>query len=114
MAAQISEFPVGTYKKAHRYGPGAHVTIVSGEGHTLLCQEGKLIQRYDWKVGPMIVPPEMWFHPRFNVGKEPAKYLAIYARFSRKHKSGMEDWKIDKNLKVGGDQIEYKDEDPRR
>jgi mannose-6-phosphate isomerase-like protein (cupin superfamily) len=113
MAAHISEFPVGTYKKAHRHGPGAHVTIVSGEGYTLMWQDGKPIERYDWKVGSMIVPPEMWWHQHFNVGKEPAKYLAIHARFSRKHKSGMKDWKVDKNLKEGGDQIEYEDEAPK-
>ena len=112
MAAHISEFPIGTYKKAHRHGPGAHVTIVSGEGYTLMWQEGKPIQRYDWKVGTMIVPPEMWFHQHFNVGKESAKYLALHARFSRKHKTGQKDWKVDKNLKEGGDQIEYEDEDP--
>lgn len=112
ISAHISEFPVGTYKKAHRHGPGAHVTIVSGEGYTLLWQEGKPFQRYDWKVGTMIVPPEMWWHQHFNGGREPAKYLALHGRGSRKYKSGQKEWKLDKNLKEGGDQIEYDDENP--
>lgn len=112
MGAHISEFPAGTYKKAHRHGPGAHVTIVSGEGYTLMWKVGSP-QRYDWKVGSMIVPPEMWWHQHFNVGNEPAKYLAIHGRMSRKHKSGQKNWDgLDKDAKKGGDQIEYEDEDP--
>lgn len=111
VAAHTSKFPVGTYKKAHRHGPGAHVIIVSGEGYTLMWREGKP-QRYDWKVGSMIVPPEMWFHQHFNVGKEPAIYLALHSRVSKKHKSGEKDWRLDKDVKEGGDQIEYDDEDP--
>jgi hypothetical protein len=112
VAAHISEFPVGTYKKAPRHEAGAHVQIVSGEGYTLMWEQGTPIQRYDWKVGSLIVPPEMWWHAHFNVGREPAKYLAMHGRESRKYKKGIKEWKIDKDFKEGGDQIEYEDEDP--
>lgn len=36
IAPHVSEFPVATYKKAHRHLAGAHVTILKGEGYTLM------------------------------------------------------------------------------
>jgi hypothetical protein len=114
MTAHISEFPVGTYKKAHRHGPGAHVVIIGGQGYSLMWPEGEPIKRFDWHDGSIIVPPENWFHQHFNTGPEPARYLALRWG-SRKHPRPWSDksYGTDESIKSGGDQIEYPDEDPQ-
>jgi hypothetical protein len=111
MACHLSEFDVGTYKKGHRHGPGAHVVILAGEGYSLLWEEGQERMRVDWRPGSMFSPPDMWFHQHFNTGPEPARYLALRRGGSPEHplKLGMpaggEEGKA-------GQQIEYEDEDP--
>ena len=80
-----------------------------------MWEEGKPIERYDWKVGSMSVPPNMVFHQHFNVGEKPAKYFVLQRRSSFKYKTGVKEWdfkRSQKSLKEGGNQIEYEDEDP--
>jgi oxalate decarboxylase/phosphoglucose isomerase-like protein (cupin superfamily) len=111
MSSHISQFPVGTYKKAHNHGPSAHVIILSGEGFSLMWPEGGEPQRYDWEPGTLIVPPNKMFHQHFNTGPTPARYLAF------KHESAL--IRNDQGVptawisrRVGGDQIDYADESP--
>jgi oxalate decarboxylase/phosphoglucose isomerase-like protein (cupin superfamily) len=109
MNSHISQFPVGTYKKAHCHGPGAHVIILSGEGYSLMWPEGEEPRQYDWEVGAMVVPPNMWFHQHFNTGQTPARYLAFkHEVVSIRNAQGVPKAWISR--RVGGDQIDYADE----
>ena len=108
-ACHISEFPVGTYKKAHRHGPGAHVIILGGEGYTLMWPEGEEPRRFDWRRGAMVVPPNRWLHQHFNTGTTPARYLAFkHEVVAIRNAQGVPKAWISRRL--GGDQIDYADE----
>jgi oxalate decarboxylase/phosphoglucose isomerase-like protein (cupin superfamily) len=109
IASHISQFPVGTYKKAHRHGPGAHVIVLSGEGYSLMWPEDEEPKRYTWQPGTLIVPPNMWFHQHFNSGSKPARYLA-FKHFSPRNTQGVPLSWISR--KQGGNQIDYADESP--
>ena len=114
MHAHVSEMPVGTYKKAHRHGPGAHVVILDGIGFSTLWQEGQSEpMRCNWKPNSVVVPPANWFHQHFNTGAQPARYLALKFAGRRFHLSNQFGGdRSDVSLKLGGHQLEYEDEDP--
>ncbi|MDX1483184.1 MAG: ethanolamine ammonia lyase-activating protein [Alphaproteobacteria bacterium] len=109
MNAHISQFPIGTYKKCHRHGPGAHVIILSGEGYSLMWPDGEEPNYYPWEVGTMIVPPNMWWHQHFNTGATPSRYLAFkYEGVAVRNAQGVPKSWI--SARIGGDQIDYADE----
>ena len=111
MNSHISQFPTATYKKAHAHGPGAHVIIMSGSGYSLMGPDEASLARYEWQEGTMIVPPNMWFHQHFNTGTTPARYLAFKAEgVSIRNAQGVPKAWISR--RVGGDQIDYADEQP--
>jgi gentisate 1,2-dioxygenase len=109
MGAHVSEFGVGNYKKAHRHGPGAHLFPISGEGYSLMWKHGDAEkQKYPWGPGSLVCPPGHAYHQHFNVGAEPARYLAIHwGKMPLAHS-------YNTKIKTPGlrDQIEYEDEDP--
>ena len=110
LAAHISEFPVGRYKKGHRHGPGAHVIILAGKGYSLLWREGEEPKRCDWHPGSILVPKDMEFHQHFNVGASPARYLAI--RWGSQKNPVFKRYTGDQDIKEGGNQIDYADQKP--
>jgi hypothetical protein len=73
--------------------------------------EGDEPRRYDWEVGTLIVPPNMWFHQHFNSGTTPARYLAFkHEVVAVRNAQGVPKAWISRRL--GGDQIDYADETP--
>jgi hypothetical protein len=112
MSAHLSEFPVGKYKKAHRHGAGAHIVMLTGSGYSYLWEEGQYRnkKRVEWGRMSMFTPPMQWWHQHFNPGGEPARYLALKP-WGFKFK--VEDLKdTGEDVKKGGAQIEYEDQDP--
>jgi oxalate decarboxylase/phosphoglucose isomerase-like protein (cupin superfamily) len=109
LASHISQFGVGTYKKGHAHGPGAHVILLSGEGYSLMWTEGEEPQRYEWEIGTLIVPPNKTYHQHFNTGPTPARYLA-FKHWSPRNAQGVPMSWISRRL--GGLQIDYADETP--
>ncbi len=119
MSPHIAEFQIGSYKKAHRHGAGAHIFCVTGHGYSLLWKEGQdpvNTIRVDWKPGILYAPPDELFHQHFNTAAQPSRYLAIgfggvrypTLEYKRRVYEGM-----DISTAEGGFQIEYEDEDPR-
>jgi len=110
MEAHISGFTPGTYKKAHRHSGGAFILILEGEGYSLTWPDLGAKRRFDWHDGSVIVPPEGWWHTHFILGNKPAFQLAL--RWDgTKYRFGKQ-WEYTLDVKKGGDQTEYADEDP--
>ncbi len=115
MVSHVSEFPVGTYKKGHRHGPGYHVVMLTGSGYSLMWPDGaEEMTEVQWKSGTLFVPPGLWWHQHFNTGSEPARYLAIrWGGNKWKIAAYLDNQGVDKDATQGGNQIEYQDQDPR-
>ena len=105
VSAHMSVFPTGTYKKAHRHGPGRVIVIPAGEGFSVMWEEGQEQVLVPWHEASMVVPPEKWFHQHFILGGAPARYLALHpSRQFAGYGENVED--------RARDQIEYPDDAP--
>jgi mannose-6-phosphate isomerase-like protein (cupin superfamily) len=115
MGNHISEFPVGTYKKAHRHGPGAHLVLLSGDsGYSLIWtkEDRSDMIKCDWEVGSLvIVPNDGTFHQHFNSGTKRARYMALRSGDGGFNAPNAPWAGADTSIKEGGWQVEYTDED---
>src|SRR5437762_7552641 len=123
MQTHVSEFEIGTYKRAHRHGPGSHVLSLGGVGYTLMWtsvpkySEAPNKVRDDWTEGTLCVPPDRWFHQHFNTGESSAKYMATTWIGGKYWVKGMGGGGSTHRLNTvsfhaGGNMIDYPDEDP--
>lgn len=121
MHAHVSEMPAGTYKKAHRHGPGYHVMCVAGSGYSLMWyEEEQDFLRIDWHHGIVFPPADQQWHQHFTTSAKPARYLATgfgSLRYpftlARRQEILGEKVAFSTSTREGGDQIEYEDQDPR-
>ena len=97
--------------------------IVDGTGYSLLWMEGDQdFMRLDWRHGMVFPPAEKQFHQHFNTGANRTRYLATgvgsirYPMFAFKRRAsgvGGGIVAVSTSTKLGGDQIEYEDQDAR-
>jgi quercetin dioxygenase-like cupin family protein len=124
MHAHLSEIGVAAYKKAHRHRAGLHVLTVTGTGYSLLWfPEDRDFTRVDWKHGTVFPPIDGQFHQHFATSNVPSRYVAtgyggIRYPFSEQMRgsvfgTGAGQGRGSLSVKLGGDQIEYEDQDPR-
>ncbi len=121
MHAHVSEMPAGTYKKAHRHGPGYHVMCAAGSGFSLFWYEHEQdFARIEWKNGVVFPPADQQFHQHFTTSAGPARYFATgfgslrYPFTTARRREILGDKvAFSTSTKDGGDQIEYIDQDPR-
>jgi hypothetical protein len=76
-SGHMSMFPPRRYKMAHRHGPGRVIVIPKGDGYSILWPPGGEKTIVKWQEGSVFTPPDQWYHQHFNVGTEPARYIAF-------------------------------------
>jgi mannose-6-phosphate isomerase-like protein (cupin superfamily) len=119
----ISEFPIGTYKKAHVHGRqqpgqvnsqgGAKLLILGGEGFSMTWEVGtQELKQHNWKENSLVVAPNSHYHQHFNVGGTRARYLAAIGIGTRRNRNPGEKNPNDVAEDEGGTQIPYEKEFP--
>lgn len=121
LISHASEMPAGSYKKGHRHlATGWFGLILRGEGYTLTWKEEST--HYSEATEKKMIPwhemcvlgyPDPWYHQHFNLSEGPSRYLAVH--FGSQKYPGLvwvDHWKVQVSTSEGGEQVEYRDEDP--
>jgi quercetin dioxygenase-like cupin family protein len=124
MGTHVESFPVGTYERGHRHGPGASIIFIGGTGYSLYWHKsagdrpfeqgnGDKVQKVDWQNGTMFVPDNDWYHQHFNTGKEPARFIKLGSPFGPG--GGNTVFRMEGRFQTegGSHMINYRDEDPK-
>ncbi len=125
LVGQLSEWPVGRYRKAHYHGGGANLLTLGSHGYALMWPRelgihpyedghGDRIVAMEWRDGSVLSPPTGWFHQFFNTGSTPARNIAL--RYgSQKYGVQFHDIHSQAGVTVsilaGGTMIEFEEED---
>ena len=112
MSVSTPTMPVGTYKKAHRHGPGVVITIPrEADGYSIMWPEGGEKVIIPWHEGSMFIPPNQWYHQHFNVDSTPARYMSLFP--PRSHLFGpTRGYYRRLGQREARRQLEYTDEEP--
>jgi quercetin dioxygenase-like cupin family protein len=76
----VQEFPVGSRSTFHRHGPGAIVTVTTGEGFAMVWRENEERQRFAIKPGSIYSPGDLMYHGHFNTGHTTLRHFAMRGR----------------------------------
>lgn len=124
----VAEYPVGRYSKTHAHEAGPVLVCLAGTGYTLTWpksagttpwQDGKadLVRRQDYQPGGLVSAAPGgadWFHAHFATSKQPLRVMAWLGGYPQRTEGAPGSLVVSRNedLKLGGNTIEYRDEDP--
>lgn len=111
--AYICEIPAGKSLKPQRHLFEEMIFIVEGRGAISVWTDKGKKQTFEWQFGSLFSPPLNTWHQHFNgSGSEPVRYLALRWG-SKKYRGLRKAYGVDEDVKKGGSQIEYGDEEPK-
>ncbi len=110
ISAHVCEVPANKFFWPHRHGPSGYVFTIEGTGYSMMWSDQGDMQRFEWPqndVG-LLVPPNMWWHGHFAVGKQNAVQLAIKLMSRVNSISHLYD-KVHKPVSEGGAVLRFED-----
>lgn len=124
----IAQYPQGRYSKTHAHPSGPVLVCLAGQGYTLTWPKsagttpwadgnGHLVKRTDYKQGGIVSAApggSDWFHAHFGVDGHRFRVMAMLGAWpvATTVPPGAPVIGMNRDIKQGGNTIEYRDEDP--